>query len=54
MEEKKYYSRDIFTLTNQEIIKLVDMILVNYNLDRIAHSLYQERPSLTRTLNFVR
>jgi hypothetical protein len=52
MEEKKYYSRDIFTLTNQEIIKLVDMILVNYNLDRIAHSLYQERPSLTRTLNY--
>lgn len=52
MEEKKYYSRDIFTLTNQEIIKLVDMILVNYNLDRIAHSLYQERPSLSRDINY--
>ncbi|MES2062559.1 MAG: hypothetical protein V4456_11605 [Bacteroidota bacterium] len=52
MEAVKYYSRDIFTLTNEEIIKLVDMILVNYNLDRIAHSLYQERPSLSREINY--
>jgi hypothetical protein len=50
MEEKKYYSRDIFTLTNEEIVKLVDLVLVDYNLDRIVHSLYQERPSLNRTL----
>ena len=52
METTKYYCRDIFSLSNQEIIKLVDFLFNDTNLDRLAGYLYDERPSLTRTFNY--
>lgn len=50
LEKVKYHSRNIFDLTNQEIIRLVDFLINQSNLDRIAHSLYTERKSLSRDI----
>jgi hypothetical protein len=52
METKKHYCRDIFSLSNQEIVKLVDFIFDDINLDRLAGYLYEERPSLTKNLRY--
>ena len=52
MEATKYYCRDIFSLSNEEIVKLVDFIFDDVNLDRLAHYLYAERPSLSRKINY--
>lgn len=50
LEKVKYHSRNIFDLTNQEIIRLVDFFINQSNLDRIAHSLYSVRKSLSRDI----
>jgi len=50
LKKVKYPSRNIFDLTNQEIIRLVDFLINQSNLDRIVHSLYSERKSLTRDM----
>lgn len=52
METTKYYCRDIFSLSNQEIIALVNLVYDDANLDRLAHCLYAKRPSLTSTITY--
>lgn len=52
MKTTKLHCRDIFTLSNHEITKLVDFIFDDTNLDRLAQHLYQERPSLSRACNY--
>lgn len=52
MEQIKYHSRNIFDLTNQELIRLVDFFINSSNLDRIAHSLYSETQSTSRRIEY--
>lgn len=52
MEIKRHYGRNIFSLSNQEIIALVDFIYDDVNLDRLAHCLYDERSLLTNSINY--
>jgi hypothetical protein len=52
MEKTNHYSRDVYSLSNEEIIKLVDFIFTDYNLDRIVHSLYIQERSLCSSLTY--
>ena len=47
MATSRFYCRDIFSLSDQEIVKLVDFILDNKNLDRLAGYFHDERPMIT-------
>ena len=49
---EKYHSRSVFDLTNKEIIKLVDFLVDQNNVDRIAHYFYNESNSLSRDLTY--
>ncbi|MGQ7857102.1 hypothetical protein ACUN24_22925 [Pedobacter sp. WC2501] len=52
METTKFYCRDIFSFSNKEIIKLVDFLFDETNLDRLTGYLYEERPSITRKFSY--
>ncbi|SDM84778.1 hypothetical protein [Pedobacter antarcticus] len=52
MKTTKYYCRDIFSLSNQEIVKLVDFIYNDINLDRMAEYLLEEQALVTRSYNY--
>jgi len=47
---ERYHSRSIFDLTNKEIIKLVDFLVDQNNLDRIAHYFSTESNTLSRNI----
>lgn len=46
------YNREIYNLSNEEIIGLVDFLFSIHNLDRIAEYVYEERPDLTRNFTY--